>query len=224
MAMIARSRIFQIILLSVTVSLLTLTSPVRADSDLSGMWVSGVSVGDRDSLWPTDPPYTEAGLAAQAIATTAADPAFNCVIGFGRIMSAGFPTEIIQTEKQVTILYEYDHQVRRVFIDGRGHPKKIRQNLMGHSTGYWEGSTLVVETVGFVPSFFRLGGIPYSEEAQIIERMTLLDDGQTLESLITVTDPKYYSESWQAKKYMTLDPGATILEYDCTVREHLQPE
>ena len=83
---------------------------------------------------------------------------------------------------------------------------------------------MVVDTVGLKPLFFRLGGIPYSEEAHIIERMTLLDDGQTLESLITVTDPKYYTESWQAKKYMSLDPSATILEYDCTVREHLQPE
>lgn len=222
--MIIRSWISLRVLLSVTASLLALSSPLHAESDLSGMWVSGVGVSDRDSLWPTDPPYTEAGLAAQAIAGTEADPAFNCIIGFGRIMSAGFPTEIIQTDKQVTILYEYDHQVRRVFTDDRGHPKKIRQNLMGHSIGHWEGTTLVVETVGFVPSFFRLGGIPYSEDARITERMTLLDDGQTLESLITVNDPKYYTESWDAKKYMTLDPGATILEYDCTVREHLQPE
>ncbi len=204
--------------------MLSAASAALAESDLSGVWVSGISVGDRDSLWPTDPPYTEAGLTAQAIAGTENDPAFNCVIGFGRIMSAGFPTEIIQTDKQVTILYEYDHQVRRVFTDGRGHPRKIRQNLMGHSIGHWEGSTLVVETVGFVPSFFRLGGIPYSEDAQIIERITLLDDGQTLETLITVNDPRYYTESWEARKYMSLDPAATILEYDCTVREHLQPE
>jgi len=210
--------------IAICLLILSAVSSARAESDLSGMWVSSVGVSDRDSLWPTDLPYTEAGLAAQAIAGTEADPAFNCIIGFGRIMSAGFPTEIIQTDKQVTILYEYDHQVRRVFTDGRGHPKKIRQNLMGHSIGHWEGSTLVVETVGFVPSFFRLGGIPYSEDARIIERMTLLDDGQMLETLIAVDDPKYYTESWDAKKYMTLDPDTTILEYDCTVREHLQPE
>ena len=212
------------IMQGISISLLAFSPAALAESDMSGMWVSGVGVSDRDSLWPSDLPYTEAGLAAQAIAGTEDDPAFNCVIGFGRIMSAGFPTEIIQTDKQVTILYEYDHQVRRVFTDGRSHPKKIRQNLMGHSIGHWEDSTLVVETVGFVPSFFRLGGIPYSTDAQIIERMTLLDDGQTLESLITVNDPNYYTESWDARKYMTLDPDATILEYDCTVREHLQPE
>jgi len=95
---------------------------------------------------------------------------------------------------------------------------------MGYSIGHWEDSTLVVETVGLKPMFFRLAGIPYSEEAHITERMTLLDDGQTLESLITVDDPKYYEQPWEAKKYMTLDPGATILEYDCTIREHLKPE
>ena len=194
-----------------------------AAADFSGIWVSGVTVADRDSLWPQEPPYTEAGLAAQAKAGTAEDPAFQCIIGFGRIMAAGFPTEIIQTDRQVTILYEYEHQVRRIFIDGREPPAKIRETLMGYSVGSWEGSTLVVETVGLKPLFFRNGGIPYSNEAHVTERFTLLDDGKTLETLITVDDSLYYTEPWEARKYMRLDNDTVILEYDCTLREHLEP-
>jgi hypothetical protein len=197
--------------------------PSLAETDLSGIWVSNVGVADRDSLWPTDLPYTEEGLAAQAIAGTEEDPAFQCIIGFGRIMSAGFPTEIIQTDKQVTVLYEYNHQVRRIYTDGRQFPKKVRPTLMGYSIGKWEGDTLVVETIAAKTLFFRLSGVPYSEEARVTERISLLDDGESMEILIEVDDPKFYTEAWNAKKYMKLDNDAMILEYDCTMREHLAP-
>ncbi len=194
-----------------------------AETDLSGMWVSGVTVADRDSLWPSELPYTEEGHAAQAKAGTAEDPAFQCIIGFGRIMAAGFPTEIFQNEKQVTILYEYNHQVRRVFTDGRGFPAKVRKTLMGYSIGKWDDDTLVVETTGLKPLYFRNGGIPYSEKARVTERISLLDEGQTLEILINVDDPKYYTEPWDARKYMRLEPSVEILDYDCTLREHIPP-
>ncbi len=194
-----------------------------AQTDLAGMWVSGVTVADRDSLWPSELPYTEEGRAAQAKAGTAEDPAFRCFIGFGRIMAAGFPTEIFQNEKQVTILYEYNHQVRRVFTDGRGFPAKVRKTLMGYSIGKWDDDTLVVETTGLKPLYFRNGGIPYSEKARVTERISLLDEGQTLEILINVDDPKYYTEPWDARKYMRLEPSVEILDYDCTLREHLPP-
>ncbi len=192
-----------------------------AAGDLSGTWVGIGRVADRDSMWPKEPPYTPEGLAAQQKAGTADDPAFNCVIGFGRIMAAGFPTEIIQHDDQIWMLYEYNHQFRRICMDGRGHPKKVRPTLMGHSVGRWEGSTLVVETIGIKPLYFRNNGIPYSEAARVTERMTRIDEGKTLEVLIHVDDPKYYTESWDAKKYMAFGPDTQFLEYDCTYREHL---
>jgi len=202
---------------------LTCAQMAIAETNFSGIWVSGVTVADRDSLWPSELPYTQEGRAAQARAGTEEDPAFQCIIGFGRIMAAGFPTEIIQTDKQVTVLYEYNHQVRRIFIDGRKFPDKVRKTLMGYSIGQWEEDTLVVETTGVKPLFFRNGGIPYSGDAHITERFSLLDDGQTLQILITVDDPRYYTETWDAKKYMKLDNDTVILDYDCTLREHLPP-
>jgi len=194
-----------------------------AEADLSGMWVSNVGVADRNALWPGDFPYTDAGLAAQAKAGTEEDPAFQCIIGFGRIMSAGFPNEIIQTDRQLTMLYEYNHQVRRIYTDGRDFPKKVRPTLMGYSIGRWEDDTLVVETIGMKPLYFRNGGVPYSEDARVTERISLQDDGQSMTILIEVNDPKYYTASWSAAKYMKLDNEAMILEYDCTMREHLAP-
>jgi hypothetical protein len=196
---------------------------LSAQVDLSGMWVSNVRVSDRDSFWPKDLPYTNQGLIAHSKAGTPEDPAFQCIIGFGRIISAGFPTEIIQTEKQVTILYEYNHQVRRIYTDGRNHPEKIRHSLMGHSIGHWDDSTLVVDTVGLKPLFFRLHGVPYSKGAHFIEKIKLLDNNKTLENIISIDDPKFYTKPWEAKIYLSLDNTAKIMEYDCTIREHLKP-
>ena len=195
-----------------------------AQVDLSGIWVSNVRVSDRDSLWPKDLPFTDEGLIAHKKAGTTEDPAFQCIIGFGRIVSAGFPTEIIQTEKQVTILYEYNHQVRRLYTDGRKHPKKVRQTLMGHSIAYWDESTLVVDTIGVKPLFFRLHGVPYSKEAHFTEKIKLLDNDQTLENTILIDDSKFYTKPWEAKIYLSLNNAAKIMEYDCTIREHLKPQ
>ena len=200
-----------------------LNQQTAAKPNFSGIWISGVSVSARDSFWPKDLPFTELGREAQKKAGTLEDPAFQCIIGFGRIISAGFPTEIIQTDKQVTILYEYNHQVRRIFTDGREHPKKVRPSLMGHSIGYWNESTLIVDTVGAKSLFFRLAGIPYSDKAHFIEKIRLLDDGETLENIIMVDDSEFYTQKWEARIYLSLDPTTTILEYDCTVREHLKP-
>jgi len=202
---------------------LSFSQHLAAQVDLSGIWVSKVRVSDRDSLWPKDLPFTDEGLIAHKKAGTAEDPAFQCIIGFGRIVSAGFPTEIIQTERQVTILYEYNHQVRRLYTDGRNHPKKVRQTLMGHSIAYWDQSTLIVDTIGVKPLFFRLHGVPYSKKAHFTEKIRLLDNNKTLENIILIDDPEFYTKPWEAKIYLSLNNAAKIMEYDCTIRDHLKP-
>jgi len=57
---------------------------------------------------------------------------------------------------------------RQIFIDGRPHPKDWNPSWMGHSTGKWDGDTLVVDTVGFneiTPGF----GI-HTEKLHVVER------------------------------------------------------
>ncbi len=63
-----------------------------------------------------------------------------------RISGWPYPLEIVQNDTQVTILYESFHEVRRIFLDGRGYPETLPHRAMGYSLGHWEGSTLVVET------------------------------------------------------------------------------
>ena len=78
--------------------------------------------------------------------------------GLVRVSGWPYPLEIVQNDTQVTILYESYHEVRRIFLDGRGYPETLPHRAMGYSLGHWEGSTLVVETKMLTAGYVDLGG------------------------------------------------------------------
>ena len=197
-------------------------SPIDDRSELSGLWYNDPGATRN---WPStaEVPITPTGQGLVDSWVQDEDPMLGCIIGFGRIVSAPFPMELLIDGDRVTILYEYDHQIRRIYMDGRDHPDDLYPTLMGHSVGYWENSTLVVETIGLEGSYFRpSGALPYSDSVRITERYSSLPGEKQLQIEFTVTDPNYYREPWSVT--WTYSPAAEILEYRCIVREHLAPE
>ena len=78
-----------------------------------------------------------------------ADPETKCYMpGVPRATYMPFPFQIVQTPKQVTVLYEYAHTVRNIFMD-TPHPRGPLYWWMGDSRGRWEGDTLVVDVTDF---------------------------------------------------------------------------
>ena len=76
------------------------------------------------------------------------DPSYNCFPpGPTRAYSDPRPFEIRQFPDVVLMLFESDHWVRRIYMDGRGHPDAYPITWMGHSIGKYDGDTLVVDTV-----------------------------------------------------------------------------
>jgi hypothetical protein len=64
--------------------------------------------------------------------------------------------------------------------------------------GRWQGNELVVESVGFdARTWLDKLGYPHSEALRVEERYRRVDD-ETLELVITVTDPEYYTEPWSS--------------------------
>ena len=57
------------------------------------------------------------------------------------------PTQLLQQPDKVTILYGYDHQVRRVRLN-QPHPAQVTPSWYGDSVGHYEGDSLVIDTVG----------------------------------------------------------------------------
>jgi hypothetical protein len=179
--------------------------------DFTGVWSRTSSGLARVTL-----DYTPAAQSAVDAYHYLDDPALRCVSpGLVRVSGWPYPLEIVQNDSQVTILYESFHEVRRIFLDGRGYPEKLPHRAMGYSVGRWEGSTLVVETRMLSPSYVDLGGQPLSENARVVERMSLSDDGQTLRSELTVHDPENYRRPITRHRAWRKTPETTILEYDC---------
>lgn len=105
------------------------------------------------------------------------------------------PLRLIQTSNQLTLLFDGLGDVRRVFIDGRGHPEDPIGSWMGSSIGHWQDNTLVVDTIAMTAeSILTEQGLPHSESMQLHEQLQFIDvEGETLLQVqLQITDPEYY--------------------------------
>ena len=90
----------------------------------------------------------------------------------------------------------------------------------GESIGRWEGDTLVVDTKYFPGHHHWLdqGGasIPASDALHIVERMRLIENGETIEVEYTFTDPKTFKGEWNMTKRFNRLHDVDIYEVECT--------
>jgi hypothetical protein len=104
--------------------------------------------------------------------------------------------EIVQTPGRILQFFEYRHDWREIWMDGRELPavEDSYPKWNGFSVGRWEGDTLVVESIGFDDrSWLDKLGYPHSEAMRLEERYRRID-ADTLELTMTVVDPLVYSE------------------------------
>ena len=118
--------------------------------------------------------------------------------------------QLFQTEDHVVILNEMVHDSRIVPIDAHPHLPSAMRQWHGDSRGYWEGDTLVVETVNFTTKTSFRGS---TDSLRLVERFTRIDD-QTLNYEFTVIDPRAFSEPWTALVPMKMSEHP-IYEYAC---------
>jgi hypothetical protein len=88
-----------------------------------------------------------------------------------------FEIELLQQPDKVTILYWFDHQVRRVRMN-QPHRSPVTPSWYGDSVGHYEGDTLVIDTVGIKVGPFAMAdmfGTPYTDALHVVERYRLLD-------------------------------------------------
>jgi hypothetical protein len=110
--------------------------------------------------------------------------------------------EIIQLPGKFVQLFEWHHEWREVFTDGRQLPNldDTDPKFNGYSVGRWEGDTFVVRSMGFDDrTWLDKFGYPHTEEMQLEERYRRVDP-DTMELTMTVTDPEYYSKPWVSDK------------------------
>ena len=134
--------------------------------------------------------------------------------GMPGMMQATFPMEILESPGRVTIIQEAFNQVRRVYLDAPPvAPQAAEPRFAGNSIGRWEGSTLVVQTVGIKESV-RFRNVPHSIQVRITERMRLMTD-EILENQVTIEDQEYLTKPWTWTWMYKRWPGYRIEEYVC---------
>jgi hypothetical protein len=125
-------------------------------------------------------------------------------------------TRMVQAPESVMIYVEQGHgggAYRVVYLDGRSHPPSTVREWLGHSTGRWEGDTLVVETTNFTTHTSFQGT---SEDLRLTERYTRAAPDMILYRA-TIEDPKSFTRPWTIEVPMTmLDNKANqIYESQC---------
>jgi hypothetical protein len=198
-----------------------------ANTDISGVWNATSGVYEFASFSKDDPPMTPWGWERFKAArpsqgphgvklTETNDRVYKCSPpGMPYIYIQLFPMQIIQTPKEVIELFEYDHIVRHIFIDGRKHPAHLKSSYNGHSIGHWEGDTLVVDTIGLNgKNWLDRVGHPESEQMHIVEHIRRVDE-QTLQVDLNFEDAKSYTKPWAAQVRFRLHPDWDILEHIC---------
>jgi hypothetical protein len=100
------------------------------------------------------------------------------------------------TQNANTIKMEYGAGLTRtVYMNLAAHPARITPSRGGHSIGRWDGDTLVVDTVGFLPGSIS-GTLPHSDKLHIVERFTLNPTTLELTRGIVAEDPEYFAEKY----------------------------
>ena len=124
------------------------------------------------------------------------DPALTCSpVSIRRLWGNNNLTEIVQTEDRVVIRHEWMDAVREVRLDMDEHPAELEDRVLGHSIGRYEGSTLVIDTVGYQAGMLaQHPGMPHSNQLHTVERLTLGPTGDTFQLTIVSNDALYYTE------------------------------
>jgi hypothetical protein len=114
----------------------------------------------------------------------------------GQLLYPFEPFYAIQTPKEVWMIWQRDHMVRRIFLTAK-HSPNVKPSWFGESIGHYEnGDTLVVDTIGLSTqknSYIDNFRTPHSENLHVVERFTISPDGKSLTAVVNVEDPDTFN-------------------------------
>jgi hypothetical protein len=227
-----------VLLLGATLSTTALAATPPAKSSPQGdTWTSIAKLPDWSGVWELDWQRRAGGLAAMRPQPPKLTPEYqkrydeyragqaqglnqqtdtaNCVPpGMPQIMTQPYPVEFLFTPGKVTVAIEAYSQMRRIFTDGRKHPADPDPTFQGHSIGHWEGDTLVIDTIGFIPTSLIAMGVGHSDQMRIVERIHKVD-ADNMEISTTIIDPKVLLEPWTVSRNYVRHKDWNMEEYVC---------
>jgi hypothetical protein len=88
-----------------------------------------------------------------------------------------FAMQMFQRGDRITFVYRQGNEMRHVRMN-QMHPARVTPSSYGDSVGYYEGDTLVIDTIGVKQGPFAMldmYGTPFSEKLHVVERYRLVD-------------------------------------------------
>jgi hypothetical protein len=207
--------IFLALLLTLLFSMASFGQAVPNPRDFSGIWKLGGSNANAfagfgpqtmPKLTPKGEEAMKGRIPSRAVphASMSNDPEYTCnPAGFPKLLIDSEPVEFIQINDRLMQVFQWEHRIRYIWMDGRTLPSgENLDNLgpawYGHSAAQWDGDTLVVNTTGLEErAWLDRPGHPKSFDARIEERYKKLD-ANTIELRMTLYDPAYYTAPWPA--------------------------
>ncbi len=144
------------------------------------------------------------------------DPEVKCYMpGVPRATYMPMPFQIIQSETDVFIAYQFAGAIRDIYMDNPG-PSQV-DSWMGWSVGIWEGDTLVVDVTGLLDgTWFDRAGSHHSTQLHVVERYTMISPDH-IDYEATIEDPVVLTEPFTIKMpiYRRIEENARLMDFRC---------
>ncbi len=187
--------------------------------DDRGVWTPLFSIFDPIADYETVPfqPWAKALYDARQIHEL--EPHARCkASGASRQFLTPYGVEFVEIpELERMLIFDIGgpHTYRTVHMDGRSHPANPEPSNYGHSIGWWEGDTLVIDTIGYNEDFwFERRGLPHTDQLHTIERFTRVNS-HLIEFEMTIDDPGAYTEPYVGWFDLQWNPDVELFEYIC---------
>lgn len=153
-----------------------------------------------------------------------AEPTAECYpAGMPRLMTRYGSLMMMQYPTAIFMVSRLNNEYRAIWLDGRDRePEASRDyNWNGESLGRWDGDTLVVESTGFTDDNHLIQqGVFTGDQLKVIERIQVINDGNTMVTEYIMTDPEHWEGEWRHIKFRDRVLRSDVREATCLPKDN----
>ncbi len=196
-------------------------APAVGSNSLEGTWVTLLALPVLEKL-DDDPgklPLTPAGAAAlKRFDEKTMHPGAHCVaMPAPMLMITPDLKHISRGEGVILIGGEFDGAQRTIHMNVSTH-EGAAVSTQGHSTGRWDGRTLVIDTTRFANHSLGNGyGLPSGAQKHLLERLTPNPNGTSLTYHFELTDPEFLSAPVEGDVQWEFRPSEKYAPLKCNL-------
>jgi hypothetical protein len=190
---------------------------------MGGVWGSGPGAGGPDEARGTTRPKVKPEVAVAAEKSRARA---LFLAGSSSCRPHGIPVDVggefFFSRDDIFLMADLDYFITRrihMNVSDHGDPDP---SYYGHSIGRWDGDTLVVDTVGFLPEIVIVEGVPGGGSTRLEERFRLIGTDK-MELTIKVTNAEKLFEPWVSTRVMTRHREWGVFEAYCNQNNREEP-